>query len=245
MKAIPFRAKYFLSHLLISLTVAALSLFLIFGLWYPAPLHKALGVSELVIMILTIDVVLGPLLTLILAKEGKKGLKTDLILIGTVQLAALFYGLYTVDKGRPVAIAFDINRFEAVAKHTIKGDHNKQIIQQFADNQDTAIPAVAIRPAKDEQEYITRMENEMEKNILSSSNPELYQTLAESMDIIKQTMKPIDQLPKLNANAASQIMTQYPTADGYLPLAGSAKTMTVLLDTKNNTIVGIVEANPW
>lgn len=245
MKALPFRFRYFLSHLLISVLVAGISLFLIFGIWYPAPLHRALGVGELVILMLAIDVILGPLLTLVLAKEGKKGLKMDLVLIGMVQLSALFYGLYTVNQGRPVAIAFDINRFEIVINHTVKGDDSRQMLQQYQNEQSTRIPVVSIRPARNEEEQAKRMKDELENNIMTNANPALYESVARNIDIIKQTMKPIDRFAKLNGERADEILKQYPNADGFLPLAGSAKTLTVLVDTKNKQFVAVVDANPW
>lgn len=242
----PLRVKYFFSHLLISLVIAGASLFLIFKIWYPTPLHIALGVGGLAIMLLAIDVILGPLLTLVLAKEGKKGLKTDLIIIGIIQLSALFYGLYSIDKGRPVAIAFDVNRFEPVLKHSIQGDNNKNIIQEYAQAQQRAIPVVAIRPAKDEQELAERMQKELELNILSSSDPTLYQDMAQSIDIIQTEMKPIVDLVKFNnKELVDPVLVQYPQADGFLPIVGATKTLTVLVDTKNKSFVAVVDLRPW
>lgn len=241
-----FRFKYFFGHLIISLAIALLSLYLVFYIWYPAPLDKAAGVGEIILIMLGIDVTLGPLLTLVLAKEGKKGLKFDLIVIAIVQLLALSYGLYSVDKGRPVAIAFDINRFELVLKNNIKTDEQWQIIKQFADNQGNRIPAVSIRPAKDDEEYAKRMKNELELGIMANANPELYETVAQNIEVIKKEMKPIQDLPKFNDQVlAEQIMAQYPQADGFLPLFSPADTKTVLIDSKNKVFVAVVDLRPW
>lgn len=246
MKKIPFRIKYFLSHLLISLLIAGASLFMIFGVWYPSPLHTALGIGGLVVMMLAIDVILGPLLTLVLAKEGKKGLKTDLIVIGVVQLTALFYGLYSIDKGRPVAIAFDINRFELVQKHMIIGDDKKALLKQYIENQDRAIPVVAVRPAENENELAKRMENELELGIMASADPELYEALDKNFEIIARSSKPIADLPKFNDKAlAEQIIIKYPQADGFLPLVASEKNITALIDSKNKAFVAVVDTRPW
>ncbi len=38
---------------------------LVFGVWYPAPLHQALGVTKIFLLLLLVDVVLGPLMTLL------------------------------------------------------------------------------------------------------------------------------------------------------------------------------------
>lgn len=246
MKTVPFRIKYFLSHLLISLLIAGASLFLIFKIWYPAPLHIALGIGGLVVMMLAIDVILGPLLTLVLAKKGKKGLKMDLIVIGVVQLSALLYGLYSIDKGRPVAIAFDVNRFELVQKHMIVGDDKKAIIKQYADSQGVRIPVVAVRPAQNDEELQQRIKNELELGIVSSANPELYETLDKNFERITQSVKPMAELANFNNKAlADEVMVQYPQADGFVPLVASSKNITALVDTKNKVLVAVVETRPW
>lgn len=244
--AVQFRLKYFLSHLLISLLIASASLFVVFYVWYPSPLHTASGVGQVVWLMLGIDVVLGPLLTLVIAKQGKKSLKMDLAIIGVVQLIALAYGLHSIDKGRPVVIAFDINRFELVLKNSIKTNEHKKIIKQFAQSQGTRIPVVSVRPAKDDKEYAERMKNELELNIMANANPELYETVGQNIEIIKKEMKPISDLSKFNDKAlAEQVMAQYPQADGFLPLFSPADTKTVLIDSKNKAFVAVVDTRPW
>lgn len=241
-----FRFKYFFGHLVISLAIALLSLYLVFYIWYTAPLDKAVGVGEIILIMLGIDVTLGPLLTLVLAKEGKKGLKFDLIVIGIVQLLALGYGLYSVDKGRPVAIAFDINRFELVQKHMIIGDDKKVPLKQYAKSQGRFIPVVAVRPAENENELAKRMENELELGIMASADPGLYEALDKNFEIIARSSKPIADLSKFNDKAfAEKVMAQYPQADMFLPLAGSAATLTVLVDGKTQSFVAVVDARPW
>ena len=66
------RIKAFLIHGMISICVSLLVVGLIFLVWYPAPLAKASGVTHIFLMILAIDVIIGPLLTLIIYKKGKK-----------------------------------------------------------------------------------------------------------------------------------------------------------------------------
>lgn len=109
-----FRLLCFGSHLFVSFIIALLSLFVVFLLWYPSPLDAALGVADIFLLLLCIDVIVGPLLTLLVAKQSKKTLKMDLLVIGILQLAALSYGLYIVAQGRPVWMVYDNNRFEVV-----------------------------------------------------------------------------------------------------------------------------------
>lgn len=101
-------------HLLISAAIAAGALALMLLVWYPHPLFKAAGGDDLLLILVGVDVVIGPLITLIIFKPGKKGLKFDLAVIGTVQLAALVYGVSIVYLARPAYIVFVKDRFEVV-----------------------------------------------------------------------------------------------------------------------------------
>ena len=103
------------THLLISAAIAALALLVILGVWFPGPLFEAAGGLGLLYLLVGVDVVLGPLLTLIVFKTGKPGMKFDLAVIGTVQLAALVYGCSVVFLARPAFMVFVKDRFELVS----------------------------------------------------------------------------------------------------------------------------------
>ena len=101
-------------HLAISATIAAASLALIFGLWFPGPLFEAAGGLGLIFLLVSVDVSVGPLLTLIVFKSGKPGMKFDLAVIGVLQATALVYGLSVVALARPAFVVFVVDRFELV-----------------------------------------------------------------------------------------------------------------------------------
>ncbi len=67
-------------HLSISILIGLVVGALLFGVWYPPPFFHAAGADMLVLLLVGVDVVLGPLLTLIVFKSGKRGLKFDLAL---------------------------------------------------------------------------------------------------------------------------------------------------------------------
>ena len=89
-------------HLSISAFIGLVVGALLLGVWYPPPFFHAAGADVLVVLLVGVDVVLGPLLTLIVFKSGKRGLKFDLALIGTMQAVALVYGMSVVLESRPV-----------------------------------------------------------------------------------------------------------------------------------------------
>ena len=99
-------------HLLISAGIAACVLALMLGVWYGPTLFQAMGGAGLALILIGVDVVMGPALTLAVFRSGKRGLKFDLAAIGLLQLAALVYGCYVVALARPAYIVFVKDQFQ-------------------------------------------------------------------------------------------------------------------------------------
>jgi hypothetical protein len=99
-------------HLLISAGIAAVVLALMLGLWYGPTLFQAMGGAGLALIVIGVDVVLGPALTLVVFRSGKRGLKFDLAVIALCQLTALVYGCYVVALARPACIVFVKDQFQ-------------------------------------------------------------------------------------------------------------------------------------
>ena len=107
-----FRASGF--HFVISLFVGLVLLALSWFMWYPAPMLMAIGGHEIFLLVVGIDVVLGPLLTLVVFKSGKKTLKFDLAVIALLQIAALVYGVSTLLEARPAYVAALGDKFQVI-----------------------------------------------------------------------------------------------------------------------------------
>ena len=101
-------------HLSISLVIGTLAFCLLYFVYYPQPYFEPAGAGKLVMILLGVDVILGPLLTLVVFKSGKKSLRFDLGTVATVQLGALLYGLYVMWVARPVFIVASVDRLEIV-----------------------------------------------------------------------------------------------------------------------------------
>jgi hypothetical protein len=103
-------------HLLLSAAIAAVVLTGMLLVWYPHPLFEAAGGNDLLFILVGVDVVIGPLITLVIFKSGKRGLKFDLTVVGVLQLAALIYGAYIMFLARPAFIVYVKDRFEVVTE---------------------------------------------------------------------------------------------------------------------------------
>ncbi|NDP62457.1 TfpX/TfpZ family type IV pilin accessory protein [Polaromonas sp.] len=104
-------------HLMCSVGMALLAAAVVFGLWYPFPYRDLSGGRELFFLVVTVDVICGPLLTLVVFNPSKPlaELWRDLALIALLQLAALGYGMHTVWQVRPLFLVQEIDRFKVIA----------------------------------------------------------------------------------------------------------------------------------
>jgi len=105
------RWKAALIHIGLSALIYVPLLYLIVFLWYPQPYFAADGGWQGLRLITGVDLVLGPLLTLIVFKSGKPGLRRDLTLIGLVQASALVWGVSLVYEQRIAMVVYGDGTF--------------------------------------------------------------------------------------------------------------------------------------
>ena len=104
---------HFAGSLLVAFMVAAV----VFGVWFPYPYRQLAGGTELFFIVMGVDIVCGPLLTLVLFNPAKpkRELLMDLSLVVVLQLAALTYGIWTVHQARPLYLVHEVDRFKVIA----------------------------------------------------------------------------------------------------------------------------------
>lgn len=149
------RWRAFGIHLFVSAIVAIVLLLFILNLWFPGILARIDGGWTGLKIVMGVDVVLGPLLTLVVFKAGKPGLKFDMGCIFTAQLLCLTAGIWVVYNERPLALvyAFDgfyslaAKEFEQFGKDTavldaIPGRKPKLVLVQLPDDQAQAAALV-------------------------------------------------------------------------------------------------------
>lgn len=238
------RIQFFLGHLLISLAIALLATYLIFCVWYPQPLDKALGVGFIFMMMIAIDVIVGPLLGLLVYKEGKKTLKMDLSVIIAVQVLAFTYGMYNLTQGRPVWLVQNGHVFEIV--------RNSDVIAQDNAHPDydshttwTGPKVVAINYGQTQEEKGEWLLKDM-SNLPASCRPSRYTSLQQAKSDIQEQKQSLNQLVQFNDTATvEQVKMKYVNADAWMPLRGGDIDMVVLINSQVPEVVAIVDLRPW
>lgn len=144
------------AHLLLSVLVAGLMAVLVFGVWYPWPLYELVSGRELFWLVVGVDVVCGPLLTMVLWNPAKprRELALDLSLVAIVQVIALAYGMHTVVIVRPVHLVFETDRLRVVTASEIETDDLPQAPPGLRQLPWTGPTLISLRAPRDSQELL-------------------------------------------------------------------------------------------
>lgn len=113
------RWQAFAGHLSFSLLLGAAVFALFRFVWYPYALFTLAGAGKLLLLLVGIDVVLGPSLTLIVFNPRKKSLFWDLAVVIAIQMGGLGYGVWVVAQSRPVFLVAVVDRLEVVSANEL------------------------------------------------------------------------------------------------------------------------------
>ena len=243
------RFQAFAIHLMISCVVVLAFLTVMKQFWYPDFFFEASagwGVLKILIMV---DLVLGPLITLIIFKSGKPGLKFDLSVIAALQVVALLYGGSIVFQNRPGYLVFAVDRFEVVAATLV----DDAVIPDAGLRRTVAnpIPIVYASLPEDQDARDKILFEVVAGGADIEMRPELYQPFQENFD--KVFMKSINISMLISKdNEAGNRVREFVSGENakpgdflYYPLVGKNKDMLIVFPRSGGQPVGVVDVNPW
>ncbi len=230
------RIKFFISHLSLSALVAVCIIGIIFFLWYPGVIASAEGITHIILMLIIIDVIIGPALGFLVYKEGKKTLKMDLTVIITLQIIALGYGVYSVAQSRPIWIVQSGSVFQVVRLNMIDGDSQMRAAVMYR------------QPSLLQPQWVAVNEKIANEKLFAEPTimPETYTDISTAAARINARAKPLNDLLQFNRSEdVERVTSQYPEANGWMPLRAAENAKVVLIDTHRGTALKVVDLQPW
>ncbi|MBX3604499.1 MAG: pilus assembly protein [Piscinibacter sp.] len=194
-------------HLLISAAIAAMAATLVFGLWYPGAFRLLSGGQDLFILVVSVDVVLGPLLTFAVFNRAKgwPHLRRDLAVIGAVQLAGLAYGLHTVYVARPVALVFEVDRFRVLPALDVDVADLPQARPEYRHLPLTGPWKLSIREATPGAEKSDALLMALEKGVDMGQRPRFWQPYDDSRAAAITAARPVAVLMRRYESRAAEV----------------------------------------
>jgi hypothetical protein len=217
-----------LIHLGLSTLVGLTTAAIVFGLWFPYPYRDVAGGQYLFMLLVSVDVVCGPLLTMVLFNplKSRRELTLDLSLIAIVQLAALAYGVHVISEARPVVVAFETDRLVAVAAVQVDPAQLGEAPPEFRKLSWSGPVLVGTRDAKKDGETFHSVMQSL-NGVEPSARPGWWQAYDKSRPQIQKRMKKLSELRVARPGAAQAAIDAAAAKAGlpvvelfYLPLTG-------------------------
>ncbi len=242
------KLKASLYHLLISAGVVSIVLSFIFFYWYPGMLAEVSGLTKIVIIMVSIDLVLGPLLTFVVFKPNKPKLAFDLGIIALIQITALSYALFTIYEGHPLYIAYAGGHFTLISANEV--NPNEATHEAFKKSKLSGRPSIV---------YVKQPEGAKEAEELMfdifagapdiDRRPKLYEPINDHLDdIFSNSIKPEKLLAQEDSKREfMKFIDRYGDHQNFafLPLSGRGKDVIWALSKKTGKPVGIIDVDPW
>ena len=244
------KPRAFTIHLTASTTVILAFLSIMLLVWYPSPYFEIDGGWKLWGILAGVNMVLGPLLTLIVFKPGKPGLKFDLSCIVLVQLAALIYGGTIIYQQRPAFVVFVVDRFTTVPAAEVDFDQLqypelKRVVSIGPILAEGKLP----NDPKLRQDLLFAILLEGQKDL--EFRPELYQPYQPDLQHLRSRSIDLSQIAALNTDVKHAINAFLASRGGqmenylYLPLRGRNKDIVMVLSPESGLPVGSIPISPW
>jgi hypothetical protein len=239
--------------MILSAVIAASVLALMLLFWYAPPFFSAAGGHQVLLILLGVDITLGPLITLIVfnPKKSRKALTFDLSVIAILQISALIYGMSVMLHARPVFVVFSRDSFDLVTANMLSDEDIAKA--KYPDYRSLPLTGPIFVYA----ELPTGL-NERNEMVLSSFSgkdlpqfPKYYQPYAEHMSAAARTAKPIAELKKLNPDRVAEIEHAVSAAGqteanlGFLPLRAKHENIAVIVGKSDGRLITTLPVNPW
>ncbi len=246
------RGRAFLTHLLSSAVVVGAVCVLVFFVWYPHPYFQISGAWNPLRVLIGVDLVLGPLLTLLLFKPGKKGLWFDLSVILIVQMAALVYGVTVIYGERPYFNVFAVDRFTVLAHSEVDTTEWEKASDRLgAKPLAGPVLAVAMRPTDPAAQQRLLDETVFGGKPDIDHRPELWVPYRENVSQVLANARPLSTLHSSRPDVRAEI-ERLPARLGlpaqrlgFVPVAVRERYLALVIDTNTGVPLDVVEQDPW
>lgn len=237
-------------HLTLSAVIGATVLAAMLFVWYPEPFFDAVGGSRLILLLVGVDVVLGPLLTSVVYNPRKPRLRLDLSIIAVLQSAALIYGVHVMFAARPVYVVFAKDRFDLITANQIDPAEQSKARAPYDSLPLTGPQTVGVRVPEDPAERQRTLFAGASGYDLSQF-PQYFVSYASLAHDAAARGRPIADLRRRNPSRAAAIDDLLRRSGRpedslrYLAVKAKEQDLAAIVAADSGELVGLVIAYPW
>ena len=218
--------------------------------WYPGAYFPISGVGQQLLILFTAMLVIGPGLTTLIYKPGKKGLAMDIGLLAGVELLALLWATSIVYARQPHFAVFAVDRFEAVSRPEVDTAQLRfPELNSRPGHQPRLVYAQLPQDPKIFERLIDETVFEGKKDI--DRRPEFWKPYNAGIPVLKAAAKPLADLPRSDQQRTADVARWLSRQSGdvsnyvYLPLRGRRGDAMLILHADVGYPVATLNVDPW
>jgi hypothetical protein len=249
-----FRLTAFGLHVLGSVVLLSLALGCLYLGWYRWPGWYLAGALSISLMLMGVDVVLGPLLTFLVAspRKPRRELARDIGIIVAIQLVAAGYGLWTLWNGRPLYYTYSAGYLEMVQAQDLNPEQvalGRKLNPSLAPYW-YSLPRWIYAPLPKDP----NLAGEIVSSAVGGGDdvidlPRYYQPWSEGSPDLRQRLQPLDKvqaLDKADKQVAAARMRQLgfaPDQPRMLPMTGKGRPLVAVIDPATARIEALIRVD--
>lgn len=244
------RSRAAIIHLWPSILVLLALAGLIFFIWYPYPFRQFADNGKFALALVLCATFIGPLLTWLVFKPGKRGLLLDLVVISLIQLAAMAWGALSLYQNRPYFMVFTVDRFEVLSARDVDLTWIRDpafLDKPFA----SPVLLFANMPADPIAYQKLLREVMLEGQPDLQFRPEFWSLYSDRKAQVLKKSRPLSELrdkrPE-SGNAIDRLVRQHGGQIGqlrFVPALFKDSQFAVIIDAGNGDVVDSLLINPW
>lgn len=247
-----FRFKAFAWHLFGSASALSVTLGLMYLGWYHWPGWYLADMPTVLAIMVGVDVVLGPLLTFIIADPAKarRALARDVGCIVLVQLVAFTYGTITLWNGRPLFYVFSVNCLSVVQAQDLDRASEASARKSALAPHWYSLPRWIWAPLpSDSEEAANIVQSAVQGGYDVTARPAYFRPWASGATELRSQLKRVDDI-KFFSLKEKEVLKARMTAMGLapdradtIPLTGRKRPLLVVFDPSNLRLLAYIEPN--
>ncbi|MBF0471877.1 MAG: hypothetical protein HQL48_10970 [Gammaproteobacteria bacterium] len=232
-------------HFLFSIIIFVTLLWILLTLWYPEPFFTASGGWQGLKLVAMVDIVLGPLIMFAIfdRSKGDRKLYTDIVIIVTLQISALVWGVVQVHGQRPIAATFWEDRFYVVTAAELTPEQ-QATLSSYGDRFPVMTYAQDPPDIAGKEEMLQRMQTLRQAPYTFTDYYRPYRENLETIRRFKTNMKEVSTHNREMSEAYQQLLQEQqlgPEDHFVIPLISKYHNILIVLDHQG-AILGYIDA---
>jgi len=239
-----------LIHFWPSVLLLAIIAGLILLVWYPHPFLQFKDTGKFSLLLIICGALIGPILTWLFYKQGKWGLKFDLIIIVLIQVTAIAWGTRALYLNRPYFMVFTVDRFEVLTMRDV--DFAGINDERFLDKPFASPILLYANMPKDEQTF-----QKLIKEIMFEGKPDLqyrpefWSLYADRQERVLEVSQPLEKLRSARPESQKKINRVVKNNGGnierlmFVPALLQNGQFAAVLDSNTGEYIDALVIDPW